>query len=152
MGPPDDAAPAGERRSGDAAAQELRDVAAAWDRAMVANDVAAIGAFMADEWFVVGSDGIVERKDTFLARVASGELVHDVMETHDMEVRIDGRTAVTVARGVSGGRFRGTPFLEHERVSCVFVRRDGAWLCVLTHLSPLAPPGDANPTDAGGRR
>lgn len=121
----------------DPTVQALCEVAAQWDRAMVTNDVGAIGAFMADEWVIVGTDGSVGGKERFLALVASGDLSHDVMETHDMDVRVYGDTAVAVARGVSGGQYRGDRFLLTERSSCVFVRRDGQWRCVLTHLSPL---------------
>jgi ketosteroid isomerase-like protein len=113
----------------------------AWDRAMVANDPAAIGKFMADDWAIVGPDGRVGDKARFLELVGSGDLVHDVMETHEPRVRIYGDSAVVIARGVSGGRYRGQPFHLVERVSCVFVRRDGRWSCVLTHLSELAESG-----------
>lgn len=122
----------------DSREKEVRDTAAAWDRAMVGNDPSAIGAFMADDWLIVGQDGSVDGKETFLSLVASGELSHDVMETHDMTVRLYAGTAVTVARGLSGGRFRGQAFLLEERASCVFVQDHGRWVCVLTHLSSLA--------------
>jgi ketosteroid isomerase-like protein len=110
----------------------------AWDRAMVANDPVAIGRFMTDDWAIVGPDGRVGDKARFLELVRSGDLVHDVMETHEPVIRIYGDSAVVIARGVSGGRYRGQPFHLVERVSCVFVRKDGRWSCVLTHLSQLA--------------
>jgi ketosteroid isomerase-like protein len=119
---------------------ELASIAHAWDRAMVENDADAIGRYMADDWTIVGPDGRTSGKAEFLALVRSGALVHDVMDTHDLGVRVYGDTAVTLARGVSGGRFRGVSFREVERVSCVFVRRAGEWRCVLTHLSRLAEP------------
>lgn len=121
----------------DPAEQELRAVAAQWDRAMMENDPQAIGRFMADDWVIVGTDGSVGGKARFLALVESGRLTHNVMETHDMDVRVYGDTAVTVASGVSGGHFSDQPFLLRERSSCVFVRQGGAWRCVLTHLSSL---------------
>ena len=110
-----------------------------WDRAMVANDADAIGRYMADDWVIIGSDGRVGNKPTFLALVKSGALTHDVMESHDLNVRIYGDAAVVTARGVSGGKYQGQPFRELERASCVFVRQEGQWRCVLTHLSRLAP-------------
>ncbi len=58
---------------------------------------------MADDWVIVGPDGSVRGKDRFLALVKSGELTHNVMETHDMEVRAFDSTAVTLATGISGG-------------------------------------------------
>jgi ketosteroid isomerase-like protein len=119
---------------------ELITLAREWDEAMVANDADAIGRFMADQWVIVGTDGRVGDKATFLELVRSGTLSHDVMETHDLSVRIYGDTAVTLARGISGGKYQGHRFREIERVSCVFVREDGRWLCVLTHLSRLDEP------------
>ncbi len=121
----------------------LIDVAHDWDRAMVANEPEAIGEFMTDDWRIVGSDGAVTDKATFLGLVRSGALTHDVMETHDLEVRVFADAAVMLARGVSGGQFRGQKFREVERVSCVFVRQDGRWRCALTHLSRLGPESRA---------
>jgi ketosteroid isomerase-like protein len=60
------------------------------------------------------------------------------MESHDLEVRVYGDTAVVTSRGVSGGKYQGQAFREVERSSCVFVREDGQWRCVLTHLSRIA--------------
>ncbi len=118
--------------------EELIGVAQAWDRAMVANDPEAIGAYMADDWTIIGSDGSVGDKATFLELVRSGKLTHNVMESHDLKVRVYGATAVVTARGVSGGQYQGESFYLVERASCVFVRQQGRWRCVLTHLSQIA--------------
>ena len=117
---------------------ELIAVAHDWDRAMVGNDAEGIGRFMADDWVIIGSDGQVGDKATFLASVKSGALTHDEMTSQDFQVRVYGDTAVVSARGVSGGKYQGQPFREVERSSCVFVRLAGQWRCVLTHLSRLA--------------
>jgi ketosteroid isomerase-like protein len=118
--------------------EELIEVAHQWDRAMIENDADAIGEFMADDWIIIGSDGNVGDKPNFLALVRSGSLTHHVMESHDIRMRLYGDAAVMTARGVSGGTYRGQTFHEVERVSCVFVRQEGRWRCVLTHLSRLA--------------
>jgi ketosteroid isomerase-like protein len=104
---------------------------------MVANDADTIGNYMADDWTIIGTDGSVGDKATFLELVRSGALTHDVMESHDLNVRVYGDTAVVTARGVSGGKYQGEPFYLVERASCVFVRQEGQWKCVLTHLSQL---------------
>jgi ketosteroid isomerase-like protein len=120
------------------AEEELIRLANEWDRAMVENDAEAIGRYMADDWTIVGSDGGVGDKSTFLALVRSGALSHDVMESEDLRVRVYGDTAVVTARGVSGGKYQGQEFREVERSSCVFVRQERQWRCVLTHLSRIA--------------
>ncbi|CAN5900424.1 hypothetical protein BH20GEM1_BH20GEM1_01520 [soil metagenome] len=48
-----------------------------------------------------------------------------------------------VARGVSGGAYRNAPFFLIERSSNVFVRQEGRWRCVLTHLSEIAEAASA---------
>lgn len=117
--------------------KEVLSVVEAWDRAMVTNDADLIGSFMAEDWVIIGSDGSVGTKAGFLAFVASGELTHDVMTTEDAHVRVYGDTAVVTAHGISGGKYREQAFREHERSSCVFVKNEGRWRCVLTHLSRL---------------
>jgi ketosteroid isomerase-like protein len=120
------------------AEEELIAVAHAWDRAMVGNDPGAIGQYMADDWTIIGPDGSIGDRATFLDLVRSGKLTHDVMESHDLKVRVYGDTAVVTGRGVSGGDYLGESFYLVERVSCVFVRQQARWRCVLTHLSRIA--------------
>src|SRR5262249_20980725 len=88
--------------------EEMIGVAHDWDRAMVDNNADAMA------------------------------LTHDVMTSEDFGIRVYGDTAVVTARGVSGGKYQGQPFREVERSSCVFVRQEGQWRCVLTHLSRFA--------------
>lgn len=110
----------------------------AWDRAMVSNDPVAIGQFVADDWVIIGPDGSVDGRERFLGLIASGDLSHDVMESHELRVRLFGDVALVISRGISGGNFRGAPFRLEERVSCVFRHHAGQWRCQSTHLSLIA--------------
>ena len=121
----------------DRTADELTRLENGWAEAMVRNDADAIGRYMAEDWTIIGPDGSVSDKATFLGLVESGALTHDVMEAHDVVVRVYGDAAVVTARGVSGGSYRGQAFRVVERVSDVFVRQGGAWRCVLTHLTRI---------------
>jgi ketosteroid isomerase-like protein len=104
---------------------------------MIENDPDAIGTYMADDWTIVGTDGDVSDKASFLGLVASGALTHDIMTSEDVTVRQYGDAAVVMSHGVSAGTYRGQAFREVERASNVFVRQGGHWKCVLTHLSKL---------------
>jgi len=128
--------------------EELLRAIHAWDRAMVTNDPELIGSFMADDWTMIGPDGSVHGKAHFLGLVRSGVLTHDVMESHDLQVRLYGDTAVVIARGISGGRFHGEAFYLVERVSCVYVRQGGHWRCASTHLSALPTDPEAGTRQA----
>ena len=122
----------------DEVAQALVRLELGWNAAMIHNDAEAIGRYMADDWTIIGPDGSLSDKRSFLSLVASGDLTHDVMESHDVSVRVYGDAAVVNARGLSGGRYRGHAFRVVERVSDVWIRQGGQWRCVLTHLSKIA--------------
>lgn len=115
----------------DALARVLND----WDAAMITNAADPIGAFMDDDWVIVGADGSVTRKDGFLETIRSGILTHDVMTTEAPLIRVHGDCATVIAWGVSGGMYAGAPFRHRERSSSVFIWAKGRWRCVLTHLS-----------------
>ena len=116
---------------------ELVHIAHAWDKAMLDNDADAIGEFMTDEWTIIGPDGSVNGKKHLLTLIRSGELKHDAMSSDELSVRVYGATAIVIARGISGGTFKGMPFREHERASNVFIRERDRWRCVMTHISTL---------------
>jgi uncharacterized protein (TIGR02246 family) len=109
-----------------------------WGRAMITNDAEAIGRYMADDWTIVGPDGSVHGKAHFLELVKSGQLTHHTMTADEIEVRVYGDAAVVTCRSVSAGAYQGRPFRELERVSDFFVKEQGRWVCVRTHLSRIA--------------
>ncbi len=114
----------------------------AWGDALVANDPAAIGAFVDPGWVLVGTDGNAQARDGFLAVVASGELVHSELSSALVAVSMHDDVAVTLARGVSAGTWRGTPFRDEEWSVDTFVRRGDAWRCVHTAIVPAVGPDE----------
>ena len=54
----------------------LRAAAAEWDQAKLSNDAEAIGRFMAEGWRIIGADGGITDRSTFLAQIRDGRLSH----------------------------------------------------------------------------
>jgi uncharacterized protein (TIGR02246 family) len=120
-------------------ADELVALADAWSEAIVSDDADRIGAFMADDWVIVSWSGVTTRED-FLSYVRSGVLGHSRMEgVGERRVRVYGDTAVLSVRVVSTAQYGGEDIDADEWTTDVFVRRDGAWRCALTHITPVAP-------------
>ena len=117
---------------------ELITVVREWDRAMVENDADAIGRYMAEDWVIIGPDGRIGDRAAFLGLVRSGVLSHDVMESHELQIRLYGSAAVVLARGISGGQYQGQPFREVERV----VRPGGLFAAWTYHAGTCDPPFD----------
>ena len=116
---------------------ELIKLGAEWSEAMVANDADRIGSFMADEWVIVSDRGVAA-KEYFLDFVRSGQLMHSAFEmVGDARVKVYGDTAVFTTRVVNTAHFGGQTFEADEWTSDVFAKRDGKWLCVLSHITPV---------------
>lgn len=123
--------------------QELIKFGADWAEAMVANDAERIGSFMDDDWVIVSDRGI-STKEHFLGFVRSGALTHSSFEMKgdDARVKVYGDTAVLTIRVVNTAHFGGQQFDADEWTSDVFVKRDGKWLCVLSHITAVNNDGE----------
>jgi ketosteroid isomerase-like protein len=122
--------------SDDLVRQEILNLAEGWAKALVSNDADAIGSFMGDDWVIVGQSGVTGKRD-FLPLVESGNLTHETMElVGEARVRIHGDAAILTGRVTNNGHYRGEPFSADEWTTDVFLRREGRWLCVLSHVTP----------------
>jgi ketosteroid isomerase-like protein len=111
-----------------------------WSRAILANDADRIAGYLHDDWVLVSDSGVMAAT-RFLAVVRSGELMHSAMHvTGETRVRIYGDTAVVTSRMISTAQYRGTVLDADEWTTDTFVRVDGRWLCVLTHLTAATAP------------
>ena len=103
--------------------------------AIVKNDLEGIGRLVADDWIIIGAGGEIIDRARFFEVIKSGALTHDMMESEDFRVRVYGDSAVVTALTRAKGKFMGQEFSTQERATDVFVKLEGQWQCVLTHLT-----------------
>src|SRR6476469_768230 len=117
---------------------ELFRIEEAFAEAIVRNDLESIGRLVADDWVVIDPNGEIVDRARFFEVIKLGALTHDTMESEDLRVRVYGDSAVVTGITRTMGKFRGQECSTQERATDVFVKRDGRWQCVLTHLTPLS--------------
>ena len=122
----------------DVLATELAGVEEDFNEAMISNDVERIRACVADDWVLVTPESGVVPGSRILHVIESGELSHDTMTKDAGRVKVYGDVAVVTARGQNTGHFRGQRISADEWVTDVYRKVGGRWLCVLTHLTPVA--------------
>lgn len=123
--------------SGDASIQ-LAETAAQFAEAIVSNDADRIAAFLDAEWRLVDADRVTTRQ-RFLDVVRSGALTHSMMQAiGPLDVRLRGDVGLVCARVVNTAHFGGTQFDADEWTTDVFVRQHDRWLCVHSHVTPVA--------------
>lgn len=115
--------------------EELLKLEKAFAESIVKNDREGIGRIVADDWIIIDPNGEIVDRTRFFEVIQSGALTHDTMESEDFRVRVYGDSAVVTAITSAKGKFMGQEFSTQERATDVFVKRDGRWQCVLTHLT-----------------
>jgi ketosteroid isomerase-like protein len=126
---------AGPLDPGDAVRAELVAIEDDWARAIVSGDAGRIAGFLAAGWVLVSDSGLTSAEH-FLAVIRSGELTHsEMIPAGASRVRVYGDTAVVTARVTSTAHYLGQRLDADEWTTDVFVRRDGRWLCTLTHIT-----------------
>ncbi len=117
------------------AEEELLKLEKAFAEAIVKNDLEGIGRLVTDDWIIIDPNGEIVDRARFFEVIKPGALTHDMMESEDFRVRVYGDSAVVTALTRTRGKFMGQDFSTQERATDVFVKRDGRWKCVLTHLT-----------------
>ncbi len=117
------------------AEEELLKLEKEFAEAIVRNNLEGIGRLVTDDWIIIDPNGEIVDRARFFEVIKSGALTHDLMESEDFRVRVYGDSAVVSAVTRSKGTLMGQEFSTQERATDVFVKRDGRWQCVLTHLT-----------------
>jgi ketosteroid isomerase-like protein len=117
---------------------ELARVEEEFNQAMVSNDVLRISACISSDWVLVTPEVGVVARERILRAIESGELEHHTMTKDIGRARVYGDFAIVTARGRNTGHFKGQPIRADEWVTDVYRKINGQWLCVLTHLTPVA--------------
>jgi len=124
--------------------QELQTLEQAWADAVKHRDLATIDRIQAEEYVFTDPAGRLWTKARALETVKSGGLTIDSFELSDVKVRLYDDTAVVTLRVVWNGQSNGVDISGPQRMTDVFVKRDGRWQCVASQTTriPPRPAGD----------
>ena len=106
--------------------------------AVLAADVAALDALLADVVVFVDQAGRVLTKAMDLETHRSGRLRVTRLEFSEPVSRDLGEAAVVVVRAAVAGTFDGAPFASEYRYTRVWHRRAAGWQVVAAHCSAVA--------------
>jgi ketosteroid isomerase-like protein len=115
--------------------EELLKLENAFAEGIIKNDLECIARIVADDWAIIDPNGEIIDRTRFFEVIRSGALTHEAMESEDFRVRIYADSAVVTAVTRTKGKFMGQEFSTRERATDVFVKPNGRWQCVLTHLT-----------------
>ncbi len=117
--------------------QELRAIEHKWAEAVKHRDVDTIQRIQADEFEFTGPAGEIWTKTRALDFIKVGNLEIASFELSEFKVRLYGDTAVVNFRAVWDGTANGNDISGPQRMTDVFVKRDGRWQCVSSQTTRI---------------
>jgi len=116
---------------------EIRRVEIEWGDAFEQRDFAALDRIMADEYILTDPLGNVRDKAESLAALKTNEVLFESSKSDNVDVRINGDTAVVTGRSTFRGRYRGWSMTGKYQYTDVLVKRNGSWRAVGSHITAL---------------
>ncbi len=109
-----------------------------WNDAILRNDSAAAGAFMAAEWTEVTSDGSLLTRDEDLEELVGG---YHATSLRPSAITVHVYNNAAVVSGISDEQssYKGKDTSGKFRWMDVWVRRAGRWQCVASTVARITP-------------
>jgi ketosteroid isomerase-like protein len=116
---------------------QIRQMEIEWGDAFLRRDIATLDRLMADEYILTDPLGSVRGKAESLAAIKTNEVLFESTESDNVNVLINGDTAVVTARSTFRGRYKGWSVAGRYQYTDVLVKRRGTWKAVGSHITAL---------------
>jgi len=120
----------------DTTARHLIGLEQQWNDAILKNDSAAAGAFMAAEWTEITSDGSVLTRSEDLAELVGGYHATS-LRSFALAVHVYDNVALVSGGSEEQSSYKGKDTSGRFRWMDVWVRRAGRWVCVASTVARM---------------
>ena len=109
-----------------------------WADALVKRDQAVIDRIESPDWMLADAEGNLVSKAKADADLKSGAVAFESVHNDELRVRVFGDTAIAYGLVTEKIKFQGKDTSDQCRFTDVFIKRDGRWQAISTHLSRVA--------------
>ena len=125
---------AADHRTDEAQLREIKEVL--WPKAYFTQDPKLLDRILADEFQSIDGDGNWSTKAEEIDWVSKNKPPYDSLEFRIRRLDVfDNGTAVVAGTGVIRGKDDSGPYVVEYQSSNIFVKRDGTWRAVASHVS-----------------
>ena len=147
-----------QTRQGNEAEQEVRKLERAWLDAYEQHDAKAMDTIVADDFVITFPDGSMQTKSQILDSIrAPRNPANPSLKfyTEDVKARVYGDTVVLIGRVITEYLRDGKTVKDQSRYTDTYIKRQGRWQVVASHLSNAPRPKQQSPavsSNAGAGR
>jgi ketosteroid isomerase-like protein len=109
-----------------------------WADALVKRDQAVIDRITAPDWMLTDPEGNLTTKAQADTDLKSGTVAFESFKTDELKVRVFGDTAVVHGLETEKSKYKDKDTSGQYRFTDTFVKREGRWQCVATHVTRVA--------------
>lgn len=117
------------------AEQDVRKLERAWLDAYEKRDLAAMTAIVADDFTITFSDGGIQTKSQMIESLKRPGGSTSKFRTEDVQSRAYGDVVILIGLVISEWKQNDKTMTDHSRYTDTYVRRNGRWQVVASHLS-----------------
>lgn len=115
--------------------QEVRKLERAWLDAYEKRDAEAMNAIVADDFTITFADGSIQTKPRIIESLKRPGGASMKFYTEKVESRVYGDTVILIGLVTSEWRQNDKPMTDRSRYTDTYVKRNGRWQVVASHLS-----------------
>lgn len=123
---------------------DLQSVSDEWNTAWLNKDAAVVERIASDEYLYISPQGAMLYKSDLLEIIQSPSYCLRTGEWTEVSISpLSPEIAILLHRFQGEGEYRGTPFVEDNRLTTIWVRIAGQWKVRLEHCSAIAPQSNS---------
>lgn len=109
-----------------------------WNQMQVNHDADAMDKMLDTDFVLTDYDGTVMSKAQFLQSIRDKSNQLTVEASEDMKLYRHGDTLIVIGATHEKGTLNGKPYQHKGRFTDTWIRRNGTWICVASHLALLS--------------
>ncbi len=121
---------------------EVKKLERAWLDAYEQRDAEAMNRIVADDFVITFGDGSMQTKPQIIEQLKSrsqSAAPSNKFRTEEVQARVYGDTVILMGRVITEWQRDGKPMSDVSRYTDTYVKRNGKWQVVASHLSAAKP-------------
>ncbi len=109
-----------------------------WNQMQLHHDAEAMGKMLDDDFVFTDYDGTIMSKPQFLESIRDKSYQLSVEASDNMKLHRHGDTVVVIGSTHEKGTFKGKPYQHQGRFTDTWMKKNGQWLCIASHLGVIS--------------
>lgn len=116
-------------------AAKVRGLEMKWTDSYKQRKIDILASLLSDDFVITVEDGATYSKSGYITHTADTSVQVKLAELSDLKVHLHGNAAVVTGAYHEKGISNGQPYEYHDRLTDVWMKRDGNWQVVASHYS-----------------